>query len=287
VKLLRASCPCGYVTRKARSGYHHDQWWFPLFSIGEGALSDVRAALPKSVRKRIDELQFDIYHQTPRDDKMARRHATARMREIEDAIRRTFIERQQATLRNRYESDGTCVFDPPPNSRFRCPDCGDDSLILDQVRVVAVCKADCAHEYDWPDSEEHGCPQCDYRPHAFRAESEARSEEHARTICFCPCSSTTDCTSHTDGYCPKCGALPDVYTVKEESFCGEHHEEMIPYNVPSNFVFRLPNAPRGRVPNAKFWGDATDESDSVAGSYCVLCENEYRSWLESQNDDDG
>lgn len=264
MKLLRASCPCGFHTRKARGGYHFHQWWFPLFSTRTGQLTDVSRSLPDPEVEQIQLSKVQAHK-----------------------LHRPFIESVTRELVNQFASQSDCVFDPPPQSTFRCPQCGNDTLTLNHVHVIAICKADCGHEYQWPDSEEHRCPECDCRPHAFRTESEEQFASQPRTICSCRCSSATDCTSHVDGYCPKCGRLPSAYHADNKQFCGMHHEVMLPYNVPGNFIFMHPHAPTEKFQNAKRWGDAIDTSDGLSGSYCLLCETDRKRWLERHCENDG
>jgi len=289
MKLLRASCGCGFVTRKARSGYHHDKWWFPLFSTDTGTLTDVPVSLPTEDRNRIDQQQFALYHETPRDDKHARREASAKMKAFDDEIHKSFIKRETITLRNQYALDAEGVFDPPLQSTYCCPDCGNDSLVLDQVHVIAICKADCGYEYEWPDSETAGCPRCGYRPHRFQTEHEPRFADRPRTTCWCPCSSSTDTASHVDGYCPKCGELPDGYQVDGFEFCGIHDERLLPYELPANFLF-IETESRWvahQFPNAKLWGDASTNEENREGAYCPSCESDHQRWLRSHVKNDG
>ena len=264
MKLLRASCPCRFHTRKARVGYHFHQWWFPVFNTTTGQLTDVSRSLPDS---EVDQIQLS---------KIAA-----------DKLHRPFLESVTRELRIQFASQPDCVFEPPSESSFPCPQCGNDTLTLNHVQVIAICKPDCGHEFQWADSEQHGCPKCDHRPHGFRTETEEQFAGQPRVICSCRCSSATDCTSHADGFCPKCGRLPSAYRVGNKRFCGMHHEEMLPYNVPGNFIFNLPRAPTDVFPKAKFWGDAPDEADSVSSFYCVKCEAEYQRWIESHSENDG
>lgn len=212
MKLIRASCQCGYATNKSRSGYHFEQWWFPLFSRKQGVLSDITITLPSKESKQIVDQEWELYRNTPRDDQQARRIATAKMRAIRNDVYQTFIDTQMRILENEYHTDQDSCFNPPLKTAFHCPHCSNNTLILDQVKVIAFCKTDCVHQYQWPDSEEQGCPKCGYRPHKFLTESEPQYSNQARTICNCPCSSSLDCHSHLDGYCPKCGSLPDSYS---------------------------------------------------------------------------
>ncbi len=289
MKLLRALCDCGFVSRKARSGYHYHQWWFPVFSTDTSTLTDVRAALPKADLDRIDHLSFKIYRQTPSDDKERRREASAKMESLSRETHDQFIDRETRLLRDRFASTQNCVFDPAPDTVFPCPVCNNHSLILKKVHVVAFCNADCGHEYEWPDSETSGCPRCGYRPHRFQTEHEEQFANHPRTICWCPCSSSTDAISHVDGYCPKCGELPNEYQLHDVVFCGMHHERLLPYELPANFLF-IETESRWvahRFPNAKLWGDAAPGEEKHAGLYCPLCESDHQRWLQSHAVNDG
>jgi predicted nucleic-acid-binding Zn-ribbon protein len=211
------------------------------------------------------------------------------MKAFDDEIHKSFIEREAITLRNQYALDDAVLFDPSLQSAFRCPDCGNDSLVLDQVHVTAICKADCGHEYEWLDSETAGCPRCGYRPHRFQTEHEPRFADRPRSICWCPCSSSTDAISHVDAYCPKCGELPDEYQVDGVVFCGIHYERLLPYELPANFLF-IENESRWvarHFPNGKLWGDASVNADSREGSYCPSCESDHQRWLQSHVINDG
>ncbi len=288
MKLLRASCACGYRTRKARSGNHYYQWWFPVFNTAAGTLSDVLAALPQEDRERIDLRNFDIYMQTPRDDMPRRREMSLAMQAFDDEVSSNFITRETIALRNHYSADETCIFDPPLAATFFCPQCGGETLSLKQVSVIAFCKTGCAHEYQWLDSETAGCPKCGHRPHRFQMEHEFEYSSFPRTICGCACSSSTDCLSHIDGYCPKCGNLPADYEVGGVHFCGRHHEPFVDYRCPSNFLFIEADSrwAAARFPNAKLWGDARSGDESMPGSYCVTCESDRLRWLESHAEED-
>ena len=284
MKLLRASCPCGYRTRKARSGYHHYKWWFPVFRFDDASLFDVRTALPGDQRNRLDKHQIDLYHQTPRDDKEARREASAQMRAFDDRVRNEFINRAKKELGNQYKSDDSRHFDPPVETSFSCPQCKKHTLTLRLASVIAFCKTGCEQVYDWVDSEMSGCPECSRRPHRFKTECETEFSGKQRTICCCPCSSSTDCISPHDGYCPKCGNLPDTYFVDNVNHCGKHHERLIEYNCPANFLFIETDSrwAAHQFPNAKHWGDAKLDSNGHPNSYCVSCESDHQSWLAKQ-----
>lgn len=287
MKLLRASCPCGYRTRKARSGYHYYKWWFPVFHPDDATLVDVLAALPDDLRKHIDQHQFNLYHQTPRDDKAARREASAQMQAFDDEIRTGFINEATDELQRRYGADASCIFDPSLDTSFLCPQCRESTLELKQTSVIAFCRTGCEHTYEWQDSEMSGCPRCGHRPHRFKMEYESEFSDECRTVCWCPCSSSTDCISHHDGYCPKCGDLPDTYDIDGASYCGRHHERLTNYDCPANFLFIETDSRwvAHRFPNAKLWGDADAGSDSLATSYCVSCESDHQHWLATQQDD--
>jgi hypothetical protein len=286
MKLLRASCPCGYRTRKARSGYHHDRWWFTVFSLTTGKLDDVLAELPADGRQGIHREQFEIYDRTPRDDKAARREALAKMQALDDEIHSKFIERTTIALHSKWQSDDTVIFDPPPSTAFACPRCRKDTLVLKQVSVIAYCKTGCEYKYEWCDSEVGGCPKCGYRPHRFQTEHEDEFAAHPRTTCWCPCSSSTDSISHVDGYCPKCGNLPDAYDVAGGHFCGKHQELMRTYKHSGNFLVIETDSRwvEDQFPNAKLWGDAGVSVDSIDSFYCASCESDRQRWLESHAD---
>jgi len=253
-----------------------------LFSTATGELTDVSCALPLDDRKRIDQLTIDLFSEIPYADKAARRAASLRVNWMSDELQASFVARETNALRAEYAGRSECCFDPPPESTFRCPRCRNGSMRLNPVQVIARCKAECGHEYRWLDSEDRGCPNCGYRPHAFRTESEERFAGRRRTVCYCPCSTSTDCVSHQDGFCPKCGSLPDSYVVDDACFCGMHHELMLPYFAPGNFLF-IESESRwvaDRFPNAKHWGDAPDVSHSAPSSYCASCESDHRHWRQ-------
>src|SRR5206468_5430499 len=142
---------------------------------------------------------------------------------------------------------------PDIGSMFPCPQCGRDTLRIDQAYVTAFCRSDCGREYQWHDSEQQGCPKCNHRPHRFAVDTDATFVGQCRTESFCPCSSSLDSVSHLDAYCPKCGHVPNSYQTDGHSFCGIHHEWLRPYQAPENFLF-IETASRwvaDRFPNAK------------------------------------
>jgi hypothetical protein len=282
MKLVRAVCDCGFTTRKARSGRHFDQWWFPLYCTTTGALTDVLCALPAEDRKRIDRLSLDAFVQIPRDDNDGRREASARIERQTRRIREEFFESRRRLFDQEYAVQRPYKFDPRPGTVLDCPSCRNKTLTVEQVAVEAHCKSDCGHRHQWPDSEAAGCPKCGHRPHRFRTEIEPRLAGLPRTTCSCRCSSSTDCVSHGDGFCPKCGELPVVYETGGEHFCGIHHEPMLPYRVPANFLFVETDSRwvAEQFPNAKLWGDAPGGTGCVPGLCCTACESDHQRWLE-------
>lgn len=55
MKLLRATCDCGFQTQKARCGYHFHKWWFPVLARQTGQLHDVCRSLPDD---QVDQIQL-------------------------------------------------------------------------------------------------------------------------------------------------------------------------------------------------------------------------------------
>lgn len=288
MKLVQASCDCGFITQKARAGYHFHQWWFPRYAIATGALTDVYRSLPDNDHKRIDQHSIDLFAAIPHTDLAGRREVSADCQRLLNDVHSTFITREFKLLSEQYASQNEVVFNPAVGDELQCPRCGRKKLSLVQVKVIASCKADCGQEYPWRDSEEIGCPKCGYRPHRFRTEIEDSFVGQPRTICSCPCSSTVDCTSHVDGYCPKCGRLPNTYRIGGKPFCGMHHQPMQQYHAPGNFLFieSESRCAASQFPNAKFWGDAPHADDGIALPYCPRCESDQQRWLRSQVPDD-
>lgn len=260
MKLLRAICECGFNTRKARAGYHFHQWWFPVLNTTTRQLTDLSRSLPEN---QVDLIQLS--------------------KVCADELHQPFIESATKELLGEYADQPYSAFNPGIGSTFTCLKCGQGTLRIDQVQVTAFCKSDCGHEYQWHDSEEHGCPKCNHRPHRFGADIEAKFAGQGRTESFCPCSSSMDSASPLDAYCPKCGQLPVSYKTNGHTFCGIHHETLRPYQVPGNFLF-IETSSRGvadRFPNAKLWGDA-DSDDAAVASYCPTCELEHQGWLATE-----
>jgi hypothetical protein len=255
MKLLRASCECGYHSRKCRSGYHFHQWWFPVINTLTGELNDVLCALSD---EQVDLIQL------------------SKVKAVE--LHQPFIEGETRQLSLYYADKADVVFNPGIGNIFTCPKCQKQSLCLSHVHVTAICKVDCGHQYSWPDSEEIGCPVCSYRPHYFEVDTELSINEHDRVTSYCGCSSALKSTSHTDAYCPKCGKLPSSYQKNGVSYCGKHHTTKLDYFAPRNFMYYLIEAPLDQFPNAKFWGNAEND-DSIASKYCSKCETEHHTWL--------
>lgn len=288
MKLVQATCECGYQTRKARSGYHFHQWWFPVFSSAKSQLSDIQLTLPEEDRERIDHFSHQAYMNLPDRSAESKRvmheECKAFTQSVHDAFVNAMLEEVQESQVDAEES----VFDPPPGEVFTCPGCKKRSLVLGQVEVLAYCQKECGHEYRWDDSEVKGCPQCNYRPHRFKIMSHQTEKSGVPTLGACECSSMTESESYVDGFCPKCGALPYAYSTGPRHFCGMHHERMLPYRVPSNLFFVEPSARwvERLFPNAKFWGDAAPEEDSFSGRFCPSCEAHHQRWLQENKEDD-
>lgn len=261
MKLLRAICECGFHTRKARVGYHFHQWWFPVLDTSTGQLTDHSRPLPKDLVTLIQLSKVCAAE-----------------------LHQPFIESATRELLSQYADQPHSVFNPNIGSRFACPKCRHETVRVDQVHVTAFCKSDCRHEYQWHDSEQHGCPKCNHRPHRFETDTDATFAGQSRTESFCRCSSSMDSASPTDAYCPKCGRLPVSYQTNGHSYCGIHHERLRPYQVPGNFLF-IETSSRwwvaDRFPNAKLWGDA-DSDDAAAASYCPACELDHQRWLATK-----
>jgi len=262
MKLLRATCDCGFHTQKARQGYHFHRWWFPVLVRSTGQLHDVSRCLPE---EQVDQIQLSKV-------KASELHGP-------------FLESVMRELVAEYASKDGEVFEPAIGDKFRCPKCSNSTLQMASVYVTAFCKTDCGHEYQWHDSEERGCPLCSHRPHRFRVDSEDEFASVGRTISHCPCSSSMNSASYADAYCPKCGELPVSYHVNSQSFCGMHFVQMKPYQAPRNFIFI--EAPARWVadqfPNAKLWGDSNAD-DSLPFTYCPICESHHQTWLATEED---
>ena len=262
MKLLRATCECGFHKLKARVGYHFHQWWFPILDISVGQLTDCSLKLPED---QIDLIQF----------------GKASASELHPA----FIEPATQELIGQYAIQSRFVFDAKIGSTFVCPNCCQSTLRMGQVHVKAFCTTDCGNEFPWPDSELQGCPKCNHRPHRFEVDTDAVFASPARTLSYCPCSSSMGSGSPVATYCPKCGQLPVSYETNGHSFCGIHHERLLPYQAPGNLLFMEASARwvAHRFPNAKLWGDA-DSDDSIATSYCPECEQDHQHWLATECD---
>lgn len=261
MKLLRATCECGFSTRKARVGYHFHRWWFPIIDNTTGELTDVSRSLPDDQVRLIQLCKVNA-----------------------DELHRPFLEFIIRELLSQFADACSVTFNPEIGGVVDCPRCHHLSLHVAPVDVTAVCEAGCTHEYQWHDSEDAGCPICKHRPHRFHIDSELRFAHHARTTSSCPCSSSMDSASHVDAYCPKCGELPDRYDTNGHSFCGRHHAEMAPYAVPKDLFFMEPTARwiSNQFPNAKLWGDA-EVVEAWMLMYCPVCESEHQRWLATKN----
>lgn len=266
MKLLQAICKCGFRTRKARVGYHFHQWWFPMFNIDTKQLTDVFRVLPAD--------QIDLIQRS-------------KVKAVE--FHQPYLESIASELLNEYADRSDVVFNPAIGSTLVCPECRQKCLRVDQVRVTAYCKRDCGLEYQWQDSEEHGCPKCNYRPHGFQVDLDLHSARKERVVSSCPCSSSMESASHIDAYCPKCGALPTRYRIDGHAICGLHHVEMQEYQVPGNCLFMQPigwlaerTDQTDQFPNAKPWGDA-ETDDFIVDSYCPLCESNQQNWIATND----
>lgn len=263
MKLLRATCDCGFQTRKARVGYHFHQWWFPLLNTRTGELTDVLRSLPG---EQVDRIQLG---KVPADE-----------------LHCPYLESVTRELLTQFADQSDAVFNPDIDSTCLCPTCGHNSLRVQQVYVTAICTSDCRHEYQWLDSEQRGCPRCGTRPHRFQVDLESRFSDQARTTSSCRCRSGLDSASHLDAYCPKCGKLPTRYVTGGRAYCGAHHTPLQPYRCPGNYLFIESSSRRAadQFPNAKLWGDA-ESADHEPSSYCPTCESEHRRWLAAESAD--
>ena len=260
MKLVRATCECGFHTQKARDGYHFHKWWFPVLVRETGQIHDVNRSLPD---EQVDRIQL------------------SKVKASE--IHSPFLDSITRDLLAEYANKDDELFAPAIGDTFRCPNCSNNTLRIVAVLVTAFCNTDCGHEYQWHDSEEPGCPRCNHRPHRFRIEAEDEFTRNDRTFSHCPCSSSMDSASHADAYCPKCGELPVRYHVNNQSYCGIHHTPMAPYSAPSNFLF-IEAAARwvsDRFPNAKLWGNS-EADDSLPSTYCPTCESDHQVWLATE-----
>lgn len=268
MKLLRVICHCGFHSRKARSGYHFHQWWYPVLDLQTGSLTDLAYKLPE---EHANLIQLSKVTKSDADE-----------------IHRQFAIATSCELRNRFSGQADTTFDPEIGSVHRCPSCSRESLRLEQAYVVAHCKLDCGHEYQWHDTEQHGCPKCNHRPHRFSVDMEESFQGAKRVRSGCRCSSGLDSVSHLDAYCPKCGALPVVYEITGAEYCGKHHVVMETYLAPSNFLFistvGLP--PYDLFPRCKPWGDAGEGDEGEPMKFCPICEGECEQWRVEQPDVD-
>jgi len=124
MRLLRATCECGYQTQKAREGYHFHKWWFPVFSNDTGHLQDVSRQLPED---QVDLIQLSKVEASE--------------------LHGPFIESVTAELIADYEKRDNECLNPAVGDSFPCPKCSDSTLQIDVVNVTAYCKTDCGHEY--------------------------------------------------------------------------------------------------------------------------------------------
>lgn len=100
MKLLRATCECGFRSRKARVGYDFHQWWFPLLDTTSGQLTDVSRSLPK------DQVNL-----------IQRNKARA------EELHRPFLQRVTQELILQYADQSRTAFNPDFGSTFECPGC--------------------------------------------------------------------------------------------------------------------------------------------------------------------
>ena len=200
-----------------------------------------------------------------------------------DELHAPFEQKVSEALAAEYAKRTGEFLSPAVGSRFRCPQCSEISLQVEAVDVIAYCRTDCGHQYQWLDSETTGCPLCNHRPHRFRINCDPDSAN--RTTSHCPCSSSMDSADHVDAFCPKCGGLPVSYYRDGRCFCGLHHACMEPYRAPSNFLFIHASAQfvSDRFPNAKLWGDC-DAEDALSSTYCPKCEVDHQAWLAEHDE---
>ena len=231
MKLVRAQCPCGFATRKGPCrGYHFHQWWFPVYCQTTGCLTDAARSFPANECKEFDRMSCEVLVRIPHD-RNEQRNALAQIEARCMRQHELFIASATRALQVEYANRPDHVFDPPCDARLNCPQCRNETLCIERVVAMAHCK--CGLEYEWPDSEAAGCPQCGHRPHRFRTEHEPadlpRTPERSPA---CRCSSSLDSISHVDAFCPKCGELPETYNLGDKSYCGVHHEPLHAYRVP-------------------------------------------------------
>ncbi|PQO29207.1 hypothetical protein C5Y96_15785 [Blastopirellula marina] len=287
MKLVQATCACGFQTHKARSGYHYHQWWFPVFSSTKSQLSDIELSLPEEDRDRLSQFDHQAYLDLPDRSIESKQKMREDCEEHRRSVHEAFVNSQLEEFREAYANSDESTFNPLCGDALMCPVCRKRSLILRQVEVLAFCHPDCGHEYRWEDSEEKGCPRCDYRPHRFKIVTSGKKSKTASTKGYCDCASTCELDSHVDGFCPKCGKLPVSYEVDGVSRCGMHHETMLPYRMPTNIFFVEPLARwvQGQFPNAKIYGDAAAQEESIQGRFCPSCEADHQRWLRANVED--
>lgn len=290
MKLVRCVCrDCGFETEKARIGYHAWKWYFPVYATQRGQLTDEECVLPDSAHKRINSLTMELYTRDVRKNPVARAAASQKISELTTDVYAQFIRSEHERLKKAYAGSSLlCLLtDELVQVEADCPKCNTASLELRQVVAMAYCKPDCGHEYTWLDSEEKGCPQCEYRPHGFATEVEPRYADQPRIQTACPCSSTMiSGASLDDAFCPKCGALPTSYVENEKTYCWKHREQQHPYRLPG-WIFFSPIPEYARLfENAKIYGDAEPEEDSLPASYCESCQRELQAWLKENPDRD-
>lgn len=288
MKLVQATCDCGYQTHKARSGYHFHQWWFPVFSHATAKLSDVELKLPEEDRMRILEFEQELYHEFSDHSWETKQEISQKSDEFTQSIHQAFLRSELEEYQPSSFDSAEATFDPRCGDVFTCPGCRKNSLQLRQVEVWAYCHRDCKHRYRWNDSETDGCPKCEYRPHRFKIVAPDASNMTSPTFGRCACDSITESESSSDGYCPRCGCLPKTYQVNQKHFCGRHHERMLPYQMPAKYYFI--DSPQSDVErllaNAKLFGEAISPEEGVPSWFCPSCETDFRRWRKENADEE-
>lgn len=278
--LIHGVCDCGARTRRVRSGYHQQQWWFPLLSSEQAVLSDVVVKFSADDRELYSQLSSEVAQQS--DEKpLDRTAAREALEEQQEAFEEAFIRVERAILQERWETSGEYLFDLRVSEVLDCSGCLNHSLTIHQVRVRAICGPDCGNKYDWNDSEHSSCPQCQQRPRQFVLGNLRSASSPGAVVGQCQCGSEIVTDAIEDGYCPLCGALPTAYLTRGREFCGRHHERMLPYRSPQDIFFI--DAPARwsseLFPNAKLWGDVAKTEHGVAALFCPSCEADHQRWL--------
>ncbi len=268
MKLVRASCQCGFSTNTVRWGYHFLEWWFPTYDVRTGRLAEEHFRLPDDEQRRLMS-------------KCTTDEIAARRRGVEEELTGRLRERYRV---NNLDNNSLIIDERDrTEAKLLCSRCHRTTLKIQQVIVWANCRTDCAHRYQWIDSEELGCPICSHRPHSFQIEDNSSGSAMQPDICSCGCSSYITCCDHEDCFCPKCCKRPTGYEHNGIAYCGLHHRQLIIYKIPLNFLLMTAYHCRDSdlFPNAKLFGEARDGEESLQCGYCDRCEVARCEWMAS------